>query len=759
MINLILNYPKRVLIITMVLIAIFGTGVTKLSANFSPRLWPPENGKVIQNLNQFEKMFGSDETIVVTVLNKNGLFNKETLNTIHEITEALYLAPDVVKVNSISNFNWVESRIVEGEDEISISPLYTIEDLDSKNHLEKIKNNVANDPNLIGLYVSKDLTYTLIQAALKPHPEGNRDYSFLVKEAKKKVAKVSLPQDVEIDYSGIVTINHEYKEAAVGDLIYLLPLVNLFVFFVLFWFYRSAWIPLAPFTVVGLTIFVAFAFQGHLGIVFSNLSSVIPAILIGIGFADCIHILTSYGLYLKKEENSVALKKALVKNFNPTLLTTVTTSIGFLSLTLGDVRPIRDLGLSTAFGVWVAWLLTYFIFAPFLAIVKPKINLKEHSFINFFPLIKRFKYAVIATFIIGTVVCFNLALKNQVNNDPISYFADDSPISRVYRLFTSKMEAGRVIYFVADAGESNGVKNPEFLNGLTKLKNWAMQTDHIKTVYTVEDLVKRVNKSLNNDLPNEYRIPDSQRAVSDVLLFYNMGLPNSDDMDSFLTTDGRYAKLTVMWDLEDTVAAKKASKEFIEKANEFGVKIYEGGLSPIYNSLNSMIVTTFSESMKWTIISIFILMLFYLRDLKLTILSMAPNLMPLIFGGGILYLKGDFIEIGSVTVCSICMGIAIDDTIHFLVNYSRNKKKYNNVDIAVKETLDHTGFALIITTIVLVISFGLFMFTDYVPNKNFGFYSSLILVAALITDLFFLPASLLATSKASYKQSANSSNS
>lgn len=731
------------------LLVVFSTsfGLFKIKSNFSVRTWLDQDGVQIQRLNEFEYDFGSEESIIIQIYNPQGIFNKDSLKLVSEITEKLYFAPEVLRVNSLSNYNWVESRSNESsEDEIEIDSFIDPSFLDDPTYINSLKKKVPNDKVIVGSLVSEDLTYTLIQAFLKPEGKKSRDYNSIMRKTREIVSEIHLPKGNQVAYLGTVTINDEFEKAAVGDLVLIFPIVSIIVYFILFWFYRSPWIPLAPFLVLGITITTSFSIMGHVGILFSNLSSVIPAILVGIGFADCIHVITSYAFYLNNYSEKIALKKSLLKNFYPTLLTTITTSIGFLSLVSAGIRPISDLGIVAATGVFCAWIFTFLILAPLLAIYLPRIELKKQSRIPIFFFVKKFKMGISLCFFILVFFGLYLSSKNTINNDHFSYFSKESAVYQTYVRYKEKMKAARLIYFVADSGEKDGVKNPEFVKKLDSLKTWALKTGYIENVHTLADLIKRVNRSLHNDSEEHYKIPDSRKGIAEILFFYTLGLPSSDDLNSLNSFNGQKTKLTFSWNIEDTATALKKSNEIVRKGKELGLNIRAGGLSPIYNSLNNLIVKTFANSMKWTFLLIFILMLIYLKDFKLAIISMAPNLIPLIIGGGVLYLMGDFVEIGSVTVCSICMGIAIDDTIHFLVNFKNNFGKSKSTEMAIKETIEHTGFALVITTIVLLVSFGLFIFTDYMPNRNFGFYSSLVLLVALLTDILLLPVILIFTS-------------
>ena len=138
-----------------------------------------------------------------------------------------------------------------------------------------------------------------------------------------------------------------------------------------------------------------------------------------------------------------------------------------------------------------------------------------------------------------------------------------------------------------------------------------------------------------------------------------------------------------------------------------------------------------------------LLLLFVFKDFFLAMLAMFPNVIPLTMGAAVMALFGVYIDIGTSIVCSVCLGIAVDDTIHFVSSYKNYRKSGLDAYGAVIETFSITGKALVSTTLLLVVGFGVFIFADFVPNRNFGIFCSIILFYALLTDLLFLPALIL----------------
>ena len=180
-----------------------------------------------------------------------------------------------------------------------------------------------------------------------------------------------------------------------------------------------------------------------------------------------------------------------------------------------------------------------------------------------------------------------------------------------------------------------------------------------------------------------------------------------------------------------------------EKGAEMGLNVTATGKNLLWQSMNEYVVDSFVLSMTTAIVVISLMIMLVFRSLPLGALAMLPNMVPLIIGGAFLWLLGRQLDVGTVLIGAVCLGIAVDDTIHIMSDYSRNRQEGRTTGEAVREVLLNTTPALITTTIILVVAFGTFAFATFVPNIYFGVMTALILTAALLTDLTFLPAMLL----------------
>jgi predicted RND superfamily exporter protein len=260
-----------------------------------------------------------------------------------------------------------------------------------------------------------------------------------------------------------------------------------------------------------------------------------------------------------------------------------------------------------------------------------------------------------------------------------------------------------------------------------------------------------MNETLNGGLKSFYKIPPSSEAVGQILFLYTMGLPQGLDLNNQYSIDGRRLRIKVTWRLETSKESEIKADQLVALASKYNLNVETGGNAPIYLAMNQKVVNTFFSSMAMALILVSVLLFLVYRDLFISTLAMLPNVIPLVFGGALMQLLGKPIDIGTSIVSTVCLGIAVDDTIHFISSFKQYRAQGMNPRDAICETFLVTGKALVVTTALLVVGFGAFIFADFVPNRNFGMLCAMILALALLTDLLFLPALLLTIDRSNYK--------
>jgi uncharacterized protein len=759
--SLILSRPKQWMAFIVALLIVLAPGLIYFEEKYDVRIWFLETDPNIQTLDRFEGQFGNDENMVVALHSKRGLFTPESMQKLVDLTESLWQIPQVQRVDSVTNYNITR---VDGDD-ISIEPLIDIEQEISSLDLASLKEEALTHRVIPNYLLSSDAHAAMIFAPLTPTLEGSPDYERIVMETREIVKSFEGDSDFTVHLIGEAVVNDAFREVSNDDMGLILPLMMIGIIGGLWFLFRSLWAIALAMSVVAFSNLMTLGFAFYTGFTYNQILSILPAILIAISIADSVHVMMTHFQFLGKGHSSLeAMKLSLKKNLLPTILTTVSTTIGFLSLTVTDLLPVRELGLLAALGCVIAWLVTIFFLCPLLSLVSinpaphfQKMKDIKNSSVKadrYIAWLARWCRPVVGGFSVVMLACLYFTTKVEVNSNPYDYFTDNIPVRHANK-FVEKFFGGNAgPELMISTGVEDGIKNPEFLRKVEVLKTWLDQKPYVNKTLDIIDIVKDINQNLNGGDKAFYRIPDTQEEVAEMLFFYSFGLPQGMDLNNRMTLDYESMRMTVLWNINDTRGWLKHVDEIEKKARELGLQLEATGKFLLFQRMMDYVVMTFFQSVLMAMFLVAILMSGLFSSVKLGLLSLVPNILPLIIGAGFMHVVGIPLNIGSAIVASVCLGIAIDDTIHFLSNYYRLRSEGLGIQETMSQIMTFTGSALISTTMLLVACFGLYMIGDFIPTFHFGLLCAVVLTMALLIDLMFLPAVLLLLDKRKQGQKA-----
>lgn len=747
--RLILDRPKLTLAVSLSLIALALLGITRTRSDFSYRVWFWPDDPELVAFDAFERRFGNDEPTVVAVQSPSGIFDPSTAKLLTELTKELWRAPEVIRVDGISNFNWVHAA---GDDIIIERFIPDDEELTPALLQERRRVALAHE-TLPGYLISPDAKTTLIFLQLKPSFDGSPDFAAHINGIRKILGRYRGKGDHSFYITGGAAISQAFEESTQHDMRSIVPIVVLIILTLLSYMFRSLWGIVLPVLVMAATIALTISLAGWADIPFSSITSIVPQFLMAIATADTVHILvTFFRARAAGADSKGAAQLSLSKNFLPTILTSVSTTIGFLSFSTSKILPISQLGVLAAFGTVMAWAITYFVAGPLLVLVSPKSkawsNAVDHSTTSPFAekaarRIHRWRGALIGVFALACAASAILAFDNTVNSDPFKYFAKDYWLS----LANAKVEkeVGGVMgpEIILESGRPEGIKDPVFLNKAAAFQDWINSDPIVSKSVSIVDVLKHVNRSLHGGAPQHYSLPANEAMIAQELLLYTMSLPRGMDINDRVTIKNDAIRLTALWTLHDSAGSLTKSEEFKKKARSMGLNATFTGKTLLWSGMNPKVVESGLVSISMACVVISMLLVVAFGSLRLGVLAMIPNVIPLLVGGALLRLMGQPLDVGTVLVGGTCLGIAVDDTIHFLSDFNRLTREGSSRQEAIARVFTHTAPALIVTTIILAAAFGTFAWATFVPNMNFGIMVAAMLSVALVTDLIFLPALLM----------------
>ena len=855
-------YRKAVLILALLSTIFMGYGASRFVLDTSFDVWFSESDPAIEALDEFRDQFGSDDGLFIVYEAKDGdVFSNKSLTLISEITEILdnyetisdeewlerfNLTPEVVeslthikRVQSLSNI-----RIQKNEDDVLSSPQLVPKNIPSDmEKLSEIGSEADDQPSLLLFMFSKDHRFGAISintdfGAIPVVQESDDDFSLFSDDDWSDDFDASMDDDAvvqRIEYqpdepalympfmkaitaiteqpkmtehfnfypignSAMIALAMDTMIQAAFLLVGMVVIINL----LLWTLFRSASAVVLPQLAIGLSILFVIGGLSWLNLASTTLIALTVMLVIAVGVADCVHVMSSYLFYRRDgKEHDEALSKAYGKTGVPILLTTITTMAGMSSLAATGMPMFVQFGLSSAAGVFFAFLYTIYLLPVLLNYWHPmqvkKISQTDEnrkssikavvllmkskvlSVLCFFakplmrgakkvglvwlfsaewlqPLldkipafVERFRYLVAIIFFGGFIVCLYGATQVKIDSNLVELYSDDVPIGQAYDIVDENMMGTGSMVIVVDTASSDGIMDPDVLNSMDRLQNKieASYSNYIIRTNSLADLVKDTHAIMQSS--EEFRtIPDSQIAVSQLLYLFNSS--NPEERRALVSDD--YSKSHISVQLRN--AGSNEYKEFFKEIQQ-DINSEFNKLTASYPEINVQITGSFAlmmrladdisknqfKSLAIAAVVISLLLMVTLGSLQAGVMSIIPNLIPATLAFGLMGLLGIPLDTDTLMIAPLIIGIAVDDTIHFISHYRMSLAQNHNMKFALVETIKEVGQAVTFTTLILGCGFFMLTFSDYLGLAKIGGFGSLAIFVALLCDLLFFPALIM----------------
>ena len=750
-----------IIVASLVLGLAAASGGRLLSFVNDSRVFFSEENPQLQALEALENTYVKNENVFFILAPKDGdVFTRKTLTAVEELTEAAWQIPYSSRVNSLSNFQHTRSE----NDDLIVEDLVLDAQSLSDSELEEIKYIALNEPLLVNRQVSDRGHVTGINVnILKPgESQGEvREVADFVRVLADDF-RVKYP-GLDIYLSGGIIIDHAFGEASLRDLTTLVPAMYLVLIVIMGLTLRSVAGTFVTFLVIAFSMFTGLGLAGWLGIALTPASANAPTIILTLAVADSIHVLITIFYQMRAGRSKhEAIAESLRINLQPVFLTSITTTIGFLSMNFSDAPPFRDLGNVVAMGVMAAFFYSIF-FLPALMAVLP-IREKKQAEQREFRMIGQFADYVIrrraGLFWVMLLVFIPLASgisQIELNDNFVKYFDESYDFRRATDFAEDNLTGFDVIEYSLESGEPGGINNPNYLLKVDEFANWYKAQPNVVHVISITEVMKRLNKNMHGDDPAFYRIPESRELAAQNMLLYEMSLPFGLDLNNQINVDKSATRMIVT--LKKVTAADL--RELDENARDWlslnapeSMFSYGSGLSIMFAHISKRNIESMLGASIFALILISAILIVALRSFKLGFVSLLPNLSPAILAFGIWGLAVGEVGLAVSVMIAMTLGIVVDDTVHFISKYqrARREEQMSSPD-AVRYAFETVGSALFITTLILAAGFTILSFSGFKVNSDMGQMTVITIVMALLMDFFFLPIVLMKVDKSVDKRS------
>ncbi|CAL2088237.1 conserved membrane hypothetical protein [Tenacibaculum sp. 190524A05c] len=735
------------------------TQTNKIRFSYSEANLLPENHEVNLEYNKFLEIFGEEGNLIILGLKDSTVFEVEKFNAWNELARQLDSTPQVELTVSITDIKKLEAD--RKKRKFVITPLFEktpskqkdIENI-KKQLFEKLPfydNILYNGEGTIqtAIYLKKDIVNTPERA------------DFIEQKLIPLVEKFEKDNNLQVRMSGMPYIRTLNSKNIAEEMLLFVGGALLITAIIFFFFFRSFRATFITLLVVGVGVTWAFGFIGLLGYELTVLTALIPPLIIVIGVPNAVFLINKYQQEVKKHGNQAkSLQRVISKIGNATLMTNITTASGFATFVFVKSQLLREFGILASINIISIFILALLII-PILYSFMP-LPQKKHlnhlekkwmeNVVNWMErTVRHHRIAIYITTVVIIILSMSGLALIRVSGSLIEDMPKGKQFYKDIKFFETEFGGIMPLEILIDTKKKKGVMKLSTLKKMEKLIETIETFPELSKPISVNNLVKYSKQAFYKGNPKYYQLPTSQEQ-SAIFAYTRNSDGNSGMLKNFVDSTGRYARITTFMkdvgtDKMDIIQERLNAviqKQFPD--NRFEVSMT--GKALVFLKGTNYLIRNLVISLSLAIFLISIFMAWMFRSLEMILISLIPNMLPLLMTAGLMGFFDIPIKPSTILVFSIAFGISVDDTIHFLAKY-RQELLANNWRIkpAVYSALKETGVSMFYTSIVLFFGFLVFTVSSFGGTIALGGLVSVTLLLAMVSNLLLLPSLLLSFEK------------
>ncbi len=722
-----------------------------------------------QHYYDYREDFGSDEIAFLLYSAPDldhGVFDIELMRTIAQLSRALETeVPFVSDVLSLSSAEFMQSA----GDDIQVHEI--LHDFpENQEGMLALRDLILSKDIYLNNIVSPDgkhaaIVIEMTRAATDPpdmvryDPDGGDGLQNLYPQVSGHAIEnlLSRPeyQGIRFYNIGDVELNTVYNEIAFSEPVSQMGISVIIIMILGLVLLRGGILSLlGPLFVVLVAMMMTVAFMAIVGWDIDMLFAMMPNLLIAIGVAQAVHLLSEFQLSMSAGLcRRDALRETMELVGNPCLLAALSTAVGFMAMAVSDLKGISNLSLYGAFGVLCTFFLTITLLLSLLSFGSDKPRpwtLQQQWLSRILDWVvsvdlRRPGLIVLLSALLILTALFGLS-KLRIDFNFVTDFKPHMQIRQDTEYAEETMGGMLSLVFVFESDE-DGMKTPENLAALERFQQFADQQPLVHKSLSIVDVLKDLNQTFHGDDPEYYRLPDDRDLIAQYLLMYE--LSGGDQLEKYMTSD--FSRAVV--DLRVAMVGSHKVRQLFDTLNEYvdsefnvegsGLSVEPSGVGLLWVKLADYIFTSFTKGYLLVFSMIFVLMCIIFRSLKVGALAMIPNLAPILLTMGYMGYAGINLDYIRMMIATIAIGIAVDDTVHLVSRMRQEFFRCGNYQQALTQAIGGVGHALVITTLILVASFSTHFASEMATMASFGSLLISAICMALLADLFLLPVLLI----------------
>ncbi len=693
--------------------------------------------------------FGTEEVNIFAFDSPNALEEKQQ-ERLRRVVERIERMDDIGRVYSI-----FDAQNLEGKDGTLYITNYADEASEDPSRIPELIRQLRDDSLAGGLIISSDGRSVAVM--LEVDPEAQADLpaergTEIIHETLQIFEEEGFALS-EIHRAGFLVTIAEIVDQTNYNLKTIFPFVVVVLLLTVWLMFRRLW----PAAVSMLASFVAviwtMGFAVQLDREVNILMATVPAVIIIVGFSDVVHLCSAYLIELSR---GIGKKQAILNSAEDVgkacFFTSLTTFVGFMSLSLVPTPVFRSLGLILGFGVGSALLIAMTMVPIFFSLLPEPKPLRKGSTSRVHDWLDRIldeaeglatkhPRAVIGGFALILLLSLLGLTGLEIEADFAKRFHEDNRIPRDLSWFEEHFTGTTGLDLYVDVPEPDGLFDPELFERIARFQDTLIELPRVDTAFSLVNLMREIHAELNTDLDDAGSLPVSRAAMAQYLLLFEMG--GGRDLDRLIDFERRKMRITLRLNDEGFRASTAVAAEATALAPQIlggSVGVEPSGLVFLLGDWLDNILAGQRNGLLLSMLTITVMMILALRSFGAGLWSMIPNILPLLVLGGYLGGVWDYVDSDTMMIAIIAIGIGVDDTIHFLVRLRIEAARSPDTATAIHRTFDFAGRAIVMTTIILAAGFSPFALSDYYTTRMMGTLLPLCLVVALLADLLLVPA-------------------
>jgi len=723
----------------------------------------PDHHEVNEEYKHFLDKFGEEGNLIVIGVQDSTFFTTKSFAAWSKMMEKFRTNKAVEFVISVETLQKLQKN--QKDESFELVPLFNPNKVKDDTYLTEIKNELFDKLVFYESLLYNKETGTIRSAIYI-------DKKIVNTQARKTfIDDVLLPEiklfeqqtDIDLRVSGmpyIRTLNSQNIIDEIGLFVLAALLITSLIFFFFFRSYRATFISMC---VVIIGVMWAFGTLGLLGFEITVLTAIIPPLIIVIGIPNCIFLINKYQQEVKNHGNQAkSLQRVISKVGNATLMTNLTTAAGFATFIITDSELLTEFGIVASLNIVLLFILCLLVIPIIYSFMPlPKEKHLNHlnktytkTFVNWIEsTVKEKSISIYITAVVILVVSIIGIYQIRISGSLIEDMPKKTDFFRDILFFEKEFDGVMPLEIMIDTKRKKGVMKLSTLRKMDELQETINEIPELSKPSSIVNLVKYSKQTYYNDNPEYYELPTAQEQGFIMTYAKNATKGGKENlMKSYVDSTGQYARITTFMKDIGTDKMVKIEEKLWDKINKVfppdQFKVTLTGKALVFQKGTTYLVDNLVLSLLFAIFLISLFMAYLFRSFKMILVSLLPNILPLLITAGMMGYLGVPIKPSTILVFSIAFGISVDDTIHFLAKY-RQELKANNWKIrkSVFNALRETGVSMFYTSIVLFFGFSVFMISSFGGTVALGGLVSATLLFAMLSNLLLLPALLLSLEK------------